>query len=1086
VWQQQDDGFARTWDEALLYCEDLNLGGYTDWRFPTMRELTGIMDYGRYNPAIDLSIFPATKKQYYWSSTFSDTYKDNAWFVNFSDGTIGKSTKSYPFYIRCVRGAQLPLNTLADNGDGTTTDLITGLIWQQGDYTASNWESSLAYCENLALGGYADWRVPNIKELSSIIDLRYKPAINHEFFTQVACGDWSEYWTSTSYLALLNSSGSYVPDDAYVVDFFSGSSAGVFEHKFYNNYNVRCVRGGITKLPAALTGTITDSSTGLTVTDVHVTVTDSINTYTTSTDRNGLYALTGLSSGSFAATFEKAGYSKQIVNGTLPDGQTVTLDVRLTPIPSLTVNITAPLNGAVISSSPITVTGNVSNDAAVTVNGFPASANNGSFSVLIHMQGGQNTITALATDQYGQTATHTVTVILTTKGSITGMVTESLTLSPVQSATVSVTDSLNCTQTTLTGADGKFHIAGIEAGAFRGTITKEGFNPFTFTGTLARGETITIDAALTKIFSAKTLGDYGNVTVMEITGNYDAKNPDGSLNILPRQEIAKEFLRLHPDEYDFLIIFSNFAYSMPDSQAKAFYLEVKNDIQGIGKPLVDNTTLFGSDGKLQGTIDMGNLLTLITDPRDPNFEETINTIAHEHMHRWGASLKYKDAQGSISTALLGKDASHWSFLLDSDASLLYGNAWQNNGNGTFTSIGAGKYYSPLDLYLMGFYDKSKLAPMLLIENPSINPSGLPEPGITISGTPRYVTIDDIIAAEGERIPNASSSQKVFKAAFILISNPGTFTSNELPGIENIRNAWAGRFSTLTGGQGRIADVAHSLTIAISSPSQGDIMSTDITVKGAIINSTGNDTGVTVNGIPAAVYGNQFVVNHIPLDEGINTITATATDSTGNTAATQLTVSAIANVNYIRLRSNLESGIVPLELTLSIDGSFSFDEAEVSVTGPSQPDILDSGENEYRFAMAVEGIYSFTVSVTAPDGNVYQDTVSIPVMNTTQMDNLLRGKWEGMRTALANQRIDTAVNYFVEETKPHYHDIFTALDAQMPQIAQEMKDIQRIYVRGNAAKYRIRKDESYGGQMMAIMHYIYFSVDHDGLWKIDWY
>jgi hypothetical protein len=1086
VWQQQDDGFARTWDEALLYCEDLNLGGYTDWRFPTMRELTGIVDYGRHNPTIDLSIFPATKKQYYWSSSSSDTYKDNAWFVNFSDGTIGKSTKSYPYYVRCVRGAQLPLNTLVDNGDGTTTDLLTGLIWQQGDSTAPNWESSLAYCENLALGGYADWRVPNIRELSSIIDIRYKPAMNHEFFPQVACGDWSEYWTSTSYLALLNSSGSYVPDDAYVVDFFSGSSAGVFEHKFYNNYNVRCVRAGTLKLPAVLTGTITDSSTGLPVSDVHVTVRDSIKTHTTSTDPNGLYALTGLSSGSFAATFEKAGYSEQRVNGTLPDGQTLTLGVRLTPIPSLTVNITAPLNGAVVSSSPITVTGNVSNDAAVTVNGFPASANNGSFSVLIHLQGGQNTITALASDQSGQTATHTVTVILTTKGSITGMVTESLALSPVQSATVSVTDSLNSTQTTLTGADGRFHIAGIEAGAFRGTITKEGFNPFTFTGTLAPGETITINAALTKIFSAKTLGDYGNVTVMEITGNYDAKNPDGSLNFLPRQEIAKEFLRLHPDEYDFLIIFSNFAYSMPDSQAKGFYLEVKNDTQGIGKPLVDNATFFGSNSKLQGIIDMGNLLTLITDPRDSIFEETINTLAHEHMHRWGASLKYKDAQGSISTALLGKDASHWSFLLDSDASLLYGNEWQNNGNGTFTSIGAGKYYSPLDLYLMGFYDKSKLAPMLLIENPSINPSGLPEPGIAISGTPRYVTIDDIIAAEGERIPNASTSQKVFKVAFILISNPGTFTSNELPGIENIRNAWAGRFSTLTGGKGSIADVAPSLTIAISSPSQGDIISTDITVKGAVINSTGNDTGVTVNGIPAAIYGNQFVVNHVPLDEGINTITATATDSTGNTASTQVTGNAIANVNYIRLRPNLESGIAPLELTLSMDGSFSFDEAEVSVTGPSQPELLDSNENEYRFAIAVEGIYSFTVSVTAPDGNVYQDTVSIPVMNTTQIDNLLRGKWEGMRTALANQHRDTAVNYFVEETKPHYHDIFTALDAQMPQIVQDMEDIQRIYVRGNTAKYRIRKDEPYGGQIMAIMHYIYFSVDHDGLWKIDWY
>jgi hypothetical protein len=799
-----------------------------------------------------------------------------------------------------------------------------------------------------------------------------------------------------------------------------------------------------------------------------------------------LYVLTGLSSGSFSATFEKTGYSEQKVNGTLPDGQTVTLDVPLTPIPPPTVTITSPQDGAVVTSTEITVTGNVSNDATVTVNGFQTLVDKGSFSVSIRLQKGQNTITALATDPYGQTATHSIKVTLITQGSITGMVTDALSLSPVQSATVSVSDSLNATQTTVTGADGSFRITGIEAGPFNGTITKEGFTPFTLTGTLSSGEIITINAALTKIFSASTLKDYGNVTVMEITGNYDAKNPDGSLNILPRQEIAKEFLRLHPDEYDFLIVFSNFAYAMPDQQAKGFYLDVKNDIQGIGKSVFDNTASFGSNGKLQGIIDMGNLVTLITDPGEPNFEDTINTLVHEQMHRWGTYVKYKDTNGSISTALLGKDASHWSFLLDSGASLHYGNDWHDSGDGTFTSTGAGKYCSPLDLYLMGFYDKSRVPPMLLIGNPSIDPSGLPQPGITVSGTPQYVTIDDIIAAEGDRVPNALASQNVFKAGFIFITSPGTFSGNELPGIENIRNAWAGRFSALTGGQGTIAEVSPSLTIVITSPLQGDITATDITVKGVIINSTGNDTGVTVNGIPAAVYRNQFVVNHIPIDEGLNTITAIATDSAGTAASASVTVSAIASENYISLTPSLDTGIAPLELTLSIDGSFSFDEAEVSVTGPSQPDLLESNENEYRFAIDVEGIYAFSARVTDPNGNVYHDTIAVTVMNATQMDNLLRGKWEGMRTALANQRIDTAISYFVEETKPHYHDIFTALAAHLPQIVQNMQDIERMYVKGNAAKYRIRKDEFYGGQLITMTHYIYFSVDGDGLWKIDWY
>ena len=120
--------------------------------------------------------------------------------------------------------------------------------------------------------------------------------------------------------------------------------------------------------------------------------------------------------------------------------------------------------------------------------------------------------------------------------------------------------------------------------------------------------------------------------------------------------------------------------------------------------------------------------------------------------------------GNNSTAILGKDGSHWSFLLDSNASLMYGNDWRVNSDGTFTSIAANKYYSPFDLYLMGLIDKSQVPPMLLIENASVDPTRLPAVGETISGTAHSVTIDDIIGAEGERMPNASASQKSFKIA----------------------------------------------------------------------------------------------------------------------------------------------------------------------------------------------------------------------------------------------------------------------------------------------------------------------------------
>ena len=63
-----------------------------------------------------------------------------------------------------------------DNGDGTISDNATDLMWEQSDDgTQKNWEVSLSYCENLSLGSHTDWRMPNAKELHSIVDYSRSP-----------------------------------------------------------------------------------------------------------------------------------------------------------------------------------------------------------------------------------------------------------------------------------------------------------------------------------------------------------------------------------------------------------------------------------------------------------------------------------------------------------------------------------------------------------------------------------------------------------------------------------------------------------------------------------------------------------------------------------------------------------------------------------------------------------------------------------------------------------------------------------------------------------------------------------------------
>lgn len=89
-------------------------------------------------------------------------------------------------------------------------------------------------------------------------------------------------------------------------------------------------------------------------------------------------------------------------------------------------------------------------------------------------------------------------------------------------------------------------------------------------------------------------------------------------------------------------------------------------------------------------------------------------------------------------------------------------------------------------------------------------------------------------------------------------------------------------------------------------------------------------------------------------------------------------------------------------------------------------------------------------------------------------------------ALANHDITNALKYFNDDTKELYNEIYAALYDNLPQIVEDMQDIELIYIKGNLAKYRIRKNELYGGQTFNITYYLYFIKDGYGLWKIHRY
>ncbi len=240
-----------TFDEATAAADDFSLAGYDDWRLPTIKELYTLILFSGVDPSgwegsdtdlltpfIDTAYFEFEYGDesageriidaQYWSSTVyvSTTMNgdETAFGVNFADGRI----KGYPAepvgppgqefimtsFVKYVRGTEYGVNDFIDNGAGTITDQATGLMWTQDDSeTGLNWEEALSWVAQKNTDsylGYDDWRLPNAKELQSIVDYTRSPettnsaAIDPLFTCSVITDEDGEdnypfYWTGTTH-----------------------------------------------------------------------------------------------------------------------------------------------------------------------------------------------------------------------------------------------------------------------------------------------------------------------------------------------------------------------------------------------------------------------------------------------------------------------------------------------------------------------------------------------------------------------------------------------------------------------------------------------------------------------------------------------------------------------------------------------------------------------------------------------------------------------------------------------------------------------------------------------------------------------
>lgn len=242
---------------ASTYCDNQYLAGYDDWQLPTIKQLYSLMNFTGVDPSgyestntsglipfIDTNYYDFAygdtdageriiDSQYASSTLYIGDGREQLLFgVNFADGRIkgyGLSLRGRDktFAVACVReNTTYGVNTFVDNCDSTITDNATGLMWAQNDSGSDapdglNWEEALAYVESQNAAnylGYNDWRLPNVKELQSIVDYSRSPVATNSaaidplfnataIINEVGETDYSFYWSSTTHSNWTNQSG---------------------------------------------------------------------------------------------------------------------------------------------------------------------------------------------------------------------------------------------------------------------------------------------------------------------------------------------------------------------------------------------------------------------------------------------------------------------------------------------------------------------------------------------------------------------------------------------------------------------------------------------------------------------------------------------------------------------------------------------------------------------------------------------------------------------------------------------------------------------------------------------------------------
>lgn len=334
------------------------------------------------------------------------------------------------------------------------------------------------------------------------------------------------------------------------------------------------------------------------------------------------------------------------------------------------------------------------------------------------------------------------------------------------------------------------------------------------------------------------------------------------------QDAAKGLFQAFPDQYDGVVSFSSEQFN--DIQNVQQGTPVRQSTLGLGLLTWNNGASYGSNARLNQCVFMASLAKL---PNNPDAPATVlfglplgitgvELVGHEYGHHWllWVTFDKNDGKGkqdllrgyvdSSDPAMPGNPNGHWSYYADS-ISPMYGSKISLQPNGKYKFEGADRKYTELDQYLMGLRDKSEVGPMFALDDGSGHGSEavpVPKGNSVMSMGPMTrvdFTIDDIIRAEGARVPAYPNTQKCFRVAFVLVTGQGkTASAADLAKVDAYRVRFEQWFRMATDNRGMMDTRLNGPGCVVPPPPDGGTVVPDAGIPdaGQVTADAGYDAG----------------------------------------------------------------------------------------------------------------------------------------------------------------------------------------------------------------------------------------------------